>query len=490
MTVFSSHDLDSLRRAASRGLIALIWLHVPLVLGIALARGSAALPPCMAAFGLAAAATAIWRWKGEVLATRATIAVALVGMVALLVQAMAGHAWQLDLHMYFFAALAVLSVYCDWRVLMAAAGATAVHHLALNLLLPAAVYPDGADFNRVLLHAVIVVLETAVLAWLSAKLVSLFLLSTRAINEAGAARSAEVEAHARQVAVEAEAQAANRRTADALAEAFEGSVDRLVRQAADTASHIRRSSQDLTAAASDTAQRVTALCAASEETARDVQGVAAAAASLSTSVQEIGAHMARAAQVAGRATDEAGQTHETVRALSEAAQRINQIVTLIGAIAEQTNLLALNATIEASRAGASGRGFAVVAGEVKALAGKTARATQDIEAQIRAIQDQTDQAVAAIGRIGGTIEDLGVITRSVATAVEGQSEATHAIADNAERAARRTGAVAGHLDGLTRSADVAGAAAAPCLDASARLAGECDALAETVRGFVTKLRAA
>ncbi|WP_232630930.1 methyl-accepting chemotaxis protein [Methylobacterium sp. Leaf118] len=485
MTLSLPQDLDSLRRAASRGLIALIWLHVPLVLGIALARDSAALPAGLTAFGLAAAATATWRWMGEVLATRVTVAIALVGMVAWLVQAMAGHAWQLDLHMYFFA---VLSVYCDWRVLVAAAGATALHHLALNLLLPAAVYPDGADFDRVLLHAVIVVLETAVLAWLSAKLVGLFFESARSFAEAGAARAAEVEAHARQRVLEAEIQAAHRRSADALAEAFEGSVDRLVRQAADAASHVQRSSQDLTAAASDTAQRTAALSSASQETARDVQGVAAA--TLSTSVQEIGAHMARAAQVAGRATDEAGQTHETVRALSEAAQRINQIVTLIGAIAEQTNLLALNATIEASRAGASGRGFAVVAGEVKALAGKTARATQDIEAQIRAIQDQTDQAVAAIGRIGGTIEDLGVITRSVATAVEGQSEATHAIADNAERAARRTGAVSGNLDGLTRSADLTGTAAASGLDASSRLARECDALAETVRRFVSTLRAA
>ncbi len=170
-------------------------------------------------------------------------------MVALLLQAMAGHPWQLDLHMYFFAALAVLSVYCDWRVLIAAAGATALHHLALNLLLPAAVYPDGADLGRVVLHAVIVVLETAALAWLAAQLVGLFTLSARSIAAADAARAAETEAHAREIAGESEARAARRRTADELAERFEGSVDHLVRQAAETAARVRHASQDLSNAA-------------------------------------------------------------------------------------------------------------------------------------------------------------------------------------------------------------------------------------------------
>ncbi|SFL17062.1 methyl-accepting chemotaxis protein [Methylorubrum salsuginis] len=490
MTTASSRDLDSLRRAASRGLIALIWLHVPLIAGIALWRGGAAMAEGLTALGLAAAATATWRMRGEVLATRLTVAVALVGMVALLLQAMAGHPWQLDLHMYFFAALAVLSVYCDWRVLIAAAGATALHHLALNLLLPAAVYPDGADLGRVVLHAVIVVLETAVLAWLAAQLVGLFALSARSIAAADAARAAETEAHAREIAGETEARAARRRTADELAERFEGSVDHLVRQAAETAARVRHASQDLSNAASDTAQRTAALSAASQETADDVRSVAAAAGTLSSSVREIGGHMAQAAEIADRATGEAGQTDRTVRSLAEAAQRIEQIVTLIGTIAEQTNLLALNATIEASRAGAAGRGFAVVAGEVKALAEKTARATQDIEAQIRAIQDQTDQAVAAIARIGGTIGELDVITRSVADAVEGQGAATRAIAENAERAARRSGEVFSTLDGLTRSADLTGTAAASGLDASSRLAGECETLADTVRRFVATLRAA
>ncbi|MCJ2028171.1 methyl-accepting chemotaxis protein [Methylobacterium sp. J-043] len=490
MTESRPRDLDSLRRAASRGLIGLLWLHVPFNVAVAAALGNPTAAQGLMTFGLAAAATTTWRLNGDGLATRLTVSVAMVGMVALLLDAASGHSWQLDLHMYFFAALAVLSAYCDWRVLLTAAGATALHHLGLNLLLPAAVYPDGADLGRVVLHAVIVVLETAVLVWLSVQLASLFSVSARSLAAADAARAAEAEAHHRQGAAETEARAERHRTAGELAERFESSVNRLVREAAESANRVRHASQDLSAAAGDAARRTTDLSTASQETAADVQGVAAAAGTLSATVREIGSHMTRAAEVAGRATREAGQTDETVRALAEAAQRINQIVLLIGTIAEQTNLLALNATIEASRAGAAGRGFGVVAGEVKALAARTARATQEIEAQILAIQDQMGQAVAAIGRIGGTIEELGTITRSVAEAVEGQGAATGAIADNAERAARRTGAVSDNLDGLARSADLTGAAAAAGLDASERLAGECDALAATVRDFVGTLRAA
>lgn len=490
MTSAPLRDLDGLRRSVGRGLIALLWLHVPFNAGVACAVGNPIVPQVILGLILAVAATATRRLHGDGLATRLTVAVAVIGTVSLLLKAAEGHAWQLDLHMYFFAALAVLSAYCDWRVLLTAAGTIALHHLGLNLLLPAAVYPDGANLSRVVLHAVIVVVETAVLVWLSLQLASLFTVSSRSVAAAEAARAAENEAHARQSAAESEARAARRRTATDLAERFESSVDRLVQQAAGSANRVRIASQELSAAAGAAAQQTSVLFSASQETAADVQGVAAAASTLSATAHEIGSHMTRAAEVAGRAAQEAGQTNDTMRALAEAVQRINQIVLLIGTIAEQTNLLALNATIEASRAGAAGRGFGVVAGEVKALATRTARATQEIEAQILAVQQQTGQAVAAIDRIGVTIEELGSITRSVADAVEGQVRTTDDIAGNAGRAALRTEAVSGNLDGLARAAEITGTAATAGLDAAEHLAGECDILADTVRTFVATLRAA
>jgi methyl-accepting chemotaxis protein len=124
--------------------------------------------------------------------------------------------------------------------------------------------------------------------------------------------------------------------------------------------------------------------------------------------------------------------------LNEAAKRIGDVVSLITDIAEQTNLLALNATIEAARAGEAGRGFAVVAGEVKALAGQTAKATEDIATQIAGMQYATSRSIEAIEAIERTIRDIGAISGAIAAAVTEQGAATQEIARSVDVAAKRT----------------------------------------------------
>ena len=113
-------------------------------------------------------------------------------------------------------------------------------------------------------------------------------------------------------------------------------------------------------------------------------------------------------------------TNATVMGLSEAGQKIGAVVDLINDIAEQTNLLALNATIEAARAGDAGKGFTVVASEVKNLASQTARATQDISAQIAAMQAETEETVTSIKGISEVINRVNEISASIASAVEEQ----------------------------------------------------------------------
>jgi methyl-accepting chemotaxis protein len=153
---------------------------------------------------------------------------------------------------------------------------------------------------------------------------------------------------------------------------------------------------------------------------------------------EIDRQVAQSNAIAEKAVGEAERTNAAVRELNEAARRIGDVVSLITDIAEQTNLLALNATIEAARAGEAGRGFAVVAGEVKALAGQTAKATEDIAKQISGMQHATSRSIEAIKAIEYTIRDIGSISGAIAAAVTEQGAATQEIARSVDVAAKRT----------------------------------------------------
>jgi methyl-accepting chemotaxis protein len=174
---------------------------------------------------------------------------------------------------------------------------------------------------------------------------------------------------------------------------------------------------------------------ASEQTTANVQAVAVAIEQLVTSVTEISRKTTDASRISTQAVDEAERTNTIVTSLAEAASKIGKVVSLITDIASQTNLLALNATIEAARAGTAGKGFAVVASEVKSLADQTAKATEEISAQIAQVQSATGEAVGAIGTIGQTIRDLSGISAAVAGATEEQNAAAHSISSNMQLAA-------------------------------------------------------
>src|SRR5262249_44227103 len=152
------------------------------------------------------------------------------------------------------------------------------------------------------------------------------------------------------------------------------------------------------------------------------------------------------------------------------------VVKLITAIAEQTNLLALNATIEAARAGEVGKGFAVVAHEVKALAGQTAKATEEIGKQISGMQVATRDSVSAIKEIGATINRLSEIAAAIAAAVEEQSATTSEIARNVDQVARGSGEVTGNLAHVSRGAGETGAASQQVLTSARSLASDSTAL--------------
>jgi methyl-accepting chemotaxis protein len=205
-------------------------------------------------------------------------------------------------------------------------------------------------------------------------------------------------------------------------------------------------SAQLADAADNASIRTTGASTASADASANVRDIATAADELATSVVEIDRQVAQANAIASKAVAEAELTNATVKELNDAAGRIGDVVRLITNIAEQTNLLALNATIEAARAGSAGRGFAVVASEVKALAGQTAKATEDIGAQIHAMQHATTRSIQAIGAIERTIREIGGISGAIAAAVTEQGAATQEIARSVETASRRTAETAGEVE--------------------------------------------
>jgi len=280
------------------------------------------------------------------------------------------------------------------------------------------------------------------------------------------------------------------RTVDAHIAAFESQVREALDSLGGASQQMRTTSELLAKTAERSSGQVKAAEGASEEASSNVETVAAASEELSASIAEISRQVTRAATIAGRAVEETRQTDGTVQGLAETAGRIGEVVKLISDIAGQTNLLALNATIEAARAGEAGKGFAVVASEVKSLANQTAKATEEISAQIVAVQSVTKDAVDAIKRIGGTIGEVNAVATSIASAVEEQGAATQEITRNTQQAARRTKDVSENITGVAAGTDETGSAASGVKSAADALTVQADRLRAQVRDFLDKIRAA
>ena len=233
-----------------------------------------------------------------------------------------------------------------------------------------------------------------------------------------------------------------------------------------------------------------AVASASDEAATNVQTVATSCEQLSASIEEIAARVARANDLVVRADIDSQGANGRVAALADSASRISTIIGVIGNIAGQTSLLALNATIEAARAGETGRGFAVVAAEVKALSAQTARATDEIGAQIRAIQDETEGAVQSIQGIAALMAEVAQQTSAIAAAVEEQGAATNEISRNVRAAANGTIEVSRNMSGVNAASEKTSQSADHVLETAASLAGETASLRSEVDRFLAEVRAA
>jgi len=275
-----------------------------------------------------------------------------------------------------------------------------------------------------------------------------------------------------------------------LTENFENVMGAVLHTVSDAASRMQGTANSMTVNASDTANRAGAVANASSEASLNVQAVASATEQLTTSVSQISRQVDDCVRIANSAVDQANATNQLVEGLHSAADKIGAVVQLINDIAGQTNLLALNATIEAARAGDAGKGFAVVANEVKSLASQTGKATDEIAAQIAAVQGATSEAVQAIRTIATTVTQINQNIGSIAAALVEQDAATNKIARNVQEAAQGTNQVNQNISGVNQAADKTGAAAQEVLSASQELTEKSSELRQQVQQFLQGVKSA
>jgi len=376
----------------------------------------------------------------------------------------------------------------------------------------------GMLMSQTLLSAVVLVVLLAVLVWLLNRMVARPLKGIgEAMNRLSAGETeVEVPGHHRRdevgamaAAVEvfrehavavrrmeaeratlaAQAEAERREALIRLADLFEQSVSGVVADLDRAAADLSRTADSMADLAAEASGQSLAAAEGARQALANVQTVAAAATQLGQSIKEISGQVAVSTGIANRAAADADRTNETVRGLVTSAQKIGEVVKLITDIAEQTNLLALNATIEAARAGEAGKGFAVVASEVKNLANQTAKATEEIAAQIGAMQSVTGQAVTAIEAIGSTILEIKEAITAIAASVEQQNAATGEIARAVDLAATGTDSVCGTITSAADAAGRTGEAAHTVVEATAALSSTSSRLSEEVDRFLGSIRA-
>jgi methyl-accepting chemotaxis protein len=268
---------------------------------------------------------------------------------------------------------------------------------------------------------------------------------------------------------------------------FGDSVSGVMESFVSAATSMRQAATEVNEGARQTRSSTSSTVDGATASARDLNSVAAAAEEMAVSINEISRQVAHVTSSVKSAVDRAAETDAKVAGLSAAADRIGDVVRIITDIAGQTNLLALNATIEAARAGEAGKGFAVVAGEVKALASQTARATEQIGAQIVAIRNATGEAVSAVREVGAAIAQVETVATAIAAGVEQQAAATREITNSVQLVTITTSTAADAMREVLLIAERTDASSASALNASDEVGRTAGTLRTEVTDFLNAM---
>ncbi len=273
-----------------------------------------------------------------------------------------------------------------------------------------------------------------------------------------------------------------------LTTAFEAQMAGVVEAVAHTAAEVETSAKTMGAASQSADQQANAVAAAAEQSSVNVNSVAAATEQITSAVGEISVQVSQASGFVSGAVSAVERTREDITVLSQSAAKIGEVIDLITKIADQTNLLALNAAIEAARAGDAGRGFAVVASEVKALAGETVKATEEIESQVHGIQGAIQEAAKSIHAISDTMIQVNEVSTAIAAAVEEQNAATAEVSVNVERTAAGTAEVSDNISAISDQVGQTARAANDLLSVAGDLAQKGDVVREETVNYLTEVR--
>lgn len=406
---------------------------------------------------------------------------------AVLVYTFAGHEWQLDAHMYFFAALAMTIGFKSIRATLLATTAIALHHLILNYALPYAVFPDGSDLTRVIFHALIVIFETAIIILTIRNLCK---NDARILQETEFAQNALTEAKAakvKQEEAEKKSKAERSITMHQIAEDFDAQVGSLILSLSSASSKLQDTATDMRGIAEKTTQNSESVATSSEEASANVNTVAAAMEEMSATASEISMQVNNVKDKSKDMAHNADSASKTVSILDQLAENIGEVVTSIRDIAEQTNLLALNATIEAARAGEAGKGFAVVADEVKKLASETANKTSEIESRISEIQSATKDSVYAVEEIIKNIGEIDGAVTGVSAAIEEQNITTKEVTRSVTEASAGVSNVSKIIMDVQNSAVETRQSSDIVLTSASEVATLSDNLQNSVRTLIQKM---